>query len=134
MLDRRSLLATAVAGAILPTPGFGASLLGARSGTGEVADQLRTFMRMHASLDGTSVTTVEGLIYGMAPGKAPKPLIEFHSLVEMQVSEVEPGLFRTRQREATWLGSGNAEDINRPFANPYTRETVVPFGYVTPVN
>lgn len=142
MIDRRSILTAIASGATAAgavSAIGGAALAGqfqppAKGEPVKMGDKLRVFMRMLAMPNGTSVTTVEGMLYGVMLGGLPRPLIEFHSLVEIRVSEPKSGLFLAAQREATWLGSGTADDIESPFENPYTGKTVVPFGYVTPVN
>lgn len=99
-----------------------------------MADPLRSFMRLHSTLSGTAVWTVEGTIHGSIPGEAARPLVGFHSIVEVHVTEDVPGIFRTEQREATWLSDLATGQVATSVSNPYTGENNTPFGYVTGTN
>ena len=124
MIDRRTLIAASLAASALPSLAKAAT----------ASDPLRDFMRMHSTLAGGAVWTMEGTIQGAMPGETARPLVGFHSLVEVRVAEIEPGVFRTEQREATWLSDRTTGALIDSFANPYTGESNVPFGYVTLTN
>lgn len=135
MMDRRALLVAAATGAAL-APGLTRAAVIAPSRPNETPspDALRAFMRMASTLNGKSFSTVEGAIHGAAPGETARPLVGFHSLVEIHVAEPQPGIFRTEQREATWFTDLATGAIATEFVNPYTGVSVVPFGYVSPTN
>jgi hypothetical protein len=128
MIDRRTLLATTMVGVLAPT------VVSGRTDASPMADPLRAFMRMHSTLGGSAVWTMEGLIQGAMPGETARPLVGFHSIVEVRVTEPQPGVFRTEQREATWYTDRTTGAFLDSFTNPYTSEINVPFGYVSPTN
>ena len=137
MPDRRTLLAggaLATLAAASPTlararPGEPAMLLPATPEAG-----LTGFMRMFAGLTGSSVFANEGLIYGKVEGELPRPLFGFVSVLEIHAREIEPGVWRSEQKEAmACLDMVTRMPLNR-LRNPYTDEDNIPLGYVSPVN
>lgn len=131
MIDRRTMMiATSAGSAALAS----ARALAAPPATPPIAQDLRSFIRLYATLGGSVISTIEGVIRGAMPGQTAQPLIGFHSLVAMKVAEVEPGVFRTEQREAMWLTDRATGALATAVHNPYTGETNIPFGYVSPTN
>ncbi len=135
MIDRRTLIGSTAA-AIALAPAVRAAAPPTRTGALAVppVDPLSGFMRLHSASSGTSLTTLEGVLHGAMPGETARPLVRFHSLVVIHVSEPLTGVFRTQQREATWFTALGDDTLLTAFANPYTQETVTPFGYVSPTN
>lgn len=91
-------------------------------------------MRLFANPQGSCVTTLEGLIYGRPPGKLPRKLVGFLSVVQIRVEQPEPGLYRSTQIEAmTWLDLATRKPLG-PWLNPYTGSTEIPVGFASPRN
>jgi hypothetical protein len=97
-------------------------------------DGLTGFMRMFAGTRGSSVFSNEGLIYGKVEGALPRPLFGFVSVLEVRAREIEPGVWRSEQKEAmACLDMVTRMPIAR-FDNPYTGVSNHVLGYVSPVN
>jgi Protein of unknown function (DUF1838) len=137
MIDRRVILQGS--GALMTlaaAPAYGrkpqpdpASLLPATPENG-----LTGFMRMFAGLTGSSVFANEGLIYGKVDGELPRPLFGFVSVVEVRAKEIEPGLWRSEQKEAMACLDMITRMPTKKIRNPYTDEENHALGYVSPVN
>jgi hypothetical protein len=95
---------------------------------------LTGFMRMFAGLTGSSVFSNEGLIYGKVEGELPRPLFGFVSVLEVRAKEVEPGLWRSEQKEAMACLDMTTRMPIKTFRNPYTGEDNYTLGYLSPVN
>jgi len=98
------------------------------------AQGLTDFIRMFAGLTGSSAFTNEGIIYGKVEGELPKPLFGFVSVLEIRAREIEPGMWRSEQKEAMACLDLATRMPLATMVNPYTGETIVPLGYVSPVN
>ena len=135
--DRRSVLGGGAAGLLAMT----APVAAARR-VGDPASVLPTtpeagltgFMRMFAGLTGVSAFANEGLIYGRAEGELPRPLFGFVSVIEMHAKEIEPGVWRSEQKEAMTPLDMTTRMPLKSLHNPYTGEENIPLGYVSPVN
>lgn len=137
-IDRRTMIGGgALAAAVVGAPGLAAerrradpaAILPATPEAG-----LTGFMRMFAGLSGSSVFANEGLIYGKVDGELPKPMFGFVSVVEVRAKEIEPGVWRSEQKEAaTFLDMTTRMPI-KTLRNPYTDEENLVLGYVSPVN
>ena len=136
-LDRRALfaggavaaLATAGAAGAAGARGDPATLLPAMPEAG-----LTGFMRMFAGLSGSSVFANEGLIYGKVEGELPRPLFGFVSVVHVRAREIEPGVWRSEQKEAMACLDMTTRMPVKTIRNPYTNEENYALGYVSPVN
>lgn len=132
---RRALIAGAVLGLAAPQGASArqsadpATLLPATPEAG-----LTQFIRLFAGLTGSSVFVNEGLIYGKVAGDLPKPLFGFVSVLEIRAKEIEPGLWRSEQKEAMACLDMATRMPIKTIENPYTGETNFALGYVSPVN
>jgi len=97
-------------------------------------DRLTGFMRLFVGLRGTCVFTNEGIIYGKSDTQMAKPLYGFLAVLEVRVSEVEPGIYRSEQKEALVCTDLTTRMPLKSFINPYTAEKLIPVGYVSPNN
>jgi hypothetical protein len=144
MISRRSVLASGLTATLLPSAASAnsASQTQPRRVTAEPEtlipatpeDRLRGFMRLFAGLRGHCVFTNEGVIYGRSDGELPKPLYGFLAVLEVRSAEVEPGIFRTEQKEALVCMDLATRMPLKSWVNPYTHETLIPVGYVSPNN
>jgi Protein of unknown function (DUF1838) len=140
MIDRRTWMAGggALAGLALAA---GPASAAARRGVephrllpASPADGLRDFMRLYAGLNGSSVFTNEGIIYGKVEGELPRPLVGFLAVLDIRSKEVEPGLFRGEQKEAMVCLDLGTRRWLREWHNPYLDELQATIGYVSPTN
>jgi Protein of unknown function (DUF1838) len=97
-------------------------------------DRLTGFMRLFVGLRGKCVFTNEGIIYGKSDKEMAKPLYGFLAVLEVRVSEVEPGIYRSEQKEALVCTDLVTRMPLKNFINPYTNEKLIPVGYVSPNN
>jgi hypothetical protein len=97
-------------------------------------DRLTGFMRLFVGLRGKCVFTNEGIIYGKSDTLMAKPLYGFLAVLEVRVSEVEPGIYRSEQKEALVCTDLVTRMPLKSFINPYTSEKLIPVGYVSPNN
>jgi Protein of unknown function (DUF1838) len=95
---------------------------------------LTGFIRMFAGLTGSSVFSNEGLIYGKVEGELPRPLFGFVSVIEIRAKEIEPGLWRSEQKEAMACLDMVTRMPVKTIRNPYTDRQNFALGYVSPVN
>lgn len=95
---------------------------------------LGQFIRMFASRNGKVAMANEGVIYGKLVDELPKPLFGFISVLEIEAKEIEPGLWRSEQKEAMACLDLATRMPLTSFVNPYTGETNTPLGYVSPTN
>ncbi len=95
---------------------------------------LTGFMRLFAGLTGSSVFANEGLIYGKIEGELPRPLFGFVSVVEVRAKEIEPGVWRSEQKEAMACLDIATRMPVKTIRNPYTDEENHALGYVSPTN
>ncbi len=100
----------------------------------DTSTQLRTFMRLFSSAAGECAVAYQGTLYGRIAGKLPQPLIAFRTIVQIRADQIEPDVYRTEQREAYHYADLATGAVATSFANPYTGETVIPIGYVSPKN
>jgi hypothetical protein len=91
-------------------------------------------MRLFSGLSGQCVFTNEGIIYGRPEQQLPKPLYGFLAVLEVKVAEVEPGIFRTEQKEALVCTDLATRMPLKSLVNPYTGDKLIPVGYVSPSN
>lgn len=137
LLSRRALITAsgaAAATSLAPLPvlagtGDPAALLPTTPEAG-----LRQFIRLFSGLTGSSVFTNEGLIYGKIEGELPRPLFGFISVLEVRAREIEPGLWRSEQKEAMAVLDMRTRMPVATIANPYTGATNHALGYVSPLN
>lgn len=144
MILRRTILAAGAASALLPSiwlkseahvRNLARALLKPKSLIPTTpTDRLRGVMRLYAGLLGKCVFTNEGINYGKSDGKMTKPLYGFLAVLEVRVAEVEPGLFRTEQKEALVCMDLNTRMPLQNMVNPYMGEKLIPVGYVSPNN
>lgn len=136
-LDRRALFGVGAIGALAATQALSAHPAGsdpANSLPTTAEAGLTGFMRMFAGVTGSSVFANEGLIYGKVDGELPRPLFGFVSIVEVRAKEVEPGLWRSEQKEAAAFLDMTTRMPIKTLRNPYTDEQNYVLGYVSPVN
>lgn len=95
---------------------------------------LTGFIRMFAGLTGSSVFANEGLIYGKVEGELPRPLFGFVSVLEIRAKEIEPGVWRSEQKEAMACLDMVTRMPIKTIRNPYTDEDNYALGYVSPLN
>jgi hypothetical protein len=135
MVNRRALLGAGVAAAAAAAaPALAAArdpeaLLPTTPEAG-----LTDFIRMFAGLTGSSAFSNEGIIYGKVEGELPKPLFGFVSVLEIRAREIEPGVWRSEQKEAMACLDLVTRMPIQSFVNPYTDERNPVIGYVSPVN
>jgi Protein of unknown function (DUF1838) len=98
------------------------------------ADRLTGFMRLFVGTRGKCVFTNEGIIYGKSDSQMAKPLYGFLAVLEVRVSEIEPGIYRSEQKEALVCTDLATRMPLKNFINPYTNEKLIPVGYVSPNN
>lgn len=137
-IDRRHLLATGMAATLAGVAAPAGALRIARDPAELLprtpGEGLTGFMRMFSGLSGSSAYANEGLIYGKIDGDLPKPLFGFVSVIELRAQEVEPGLWRSEQKEAMACLDMVTRMPIRTIRNPYTDEDNYALGYVSPVN
>ncbi len=155
-MNRRDLTITGLGAALLggtgltPRPAWSADKPGEPTGTRGLGapgsdlaaelrrftpeQSLRNFMRMFAALDGEIALVNEGLIHGRPPDDVARPLFGFRSVVRIRAAEIEPNVFRTEQREAMYYLDKDSGELLASWNNPFTGETLVPVGYVSPLN
>jgi len=135
MMSRRSALLAIASTTCWPTASVSSSALSADSMLpASPEDRLRGFMRLFAGLHGSCVFTNEGIIYGKVEGQMAKPLYGFLAVLEVRVAEVQPGIFRSEQKEALVCTDLTTRMPLKTFINPYTSERLTPVGYVSPNN
>ena len=132
-LDRRRFLGLGAA-VTLATVALPAIAGDSGAGAGTTVDELRRFMRLFSGLRGETCLTNEGTIFGRLPDELPVRLFGFRSAVTIRTQEVQPGVFRTEQREAMHYADLESGDPLTSFLNPYSQETLIPVGYVSPLN
>jgi len=98
------------------------------------ASSVRQFMRLFAGLRGEVCISCEGIVYGHAAGALPERLVGFRSALIIRSSEPRPGVFRTEQREAMHYADLVTGEPLQSFKSPYNGETLLPIGYVSPLN
>jgi hypothetical protein len=108
--------------------------LGARLRRFTAEQSLRQFMRMFATLSGEIALVNEGLIHGRPPDDVARPLFGFRSVVQIRAAEIEPGVFRTEQREAMYYLDKTTGEPLTSWDNTYTGDALTPVGYVSPLN
>lgn len=97
-------------------------------------DRLRGFMRLFAGVRGKCAFTNEGIIYGKSDTQMAKPLYGFLAVLEFRVTEIQPGVFRSEQKEALVCTDLKTRMPLKSMVNPYTGENLIPVGYVSPNN
>jgi Protein of unknown function (DUF1838) len=102
--------------------------------TADPVASIRQFVRMFATTGGEICATCEGLIYGHEPGQVAERLIGWRSVLIIRVEQIARGKFRSEQREAmTYADLLTGKPLTQ-FVSPYTGETLIPVGYVSPHN
>jgi hypothetical protein len=132
-MDRRGFIGTGLA-ALASAPAWANTAGVAALGFNQPDDEIRAFMRLFTTTAGEVSMSVEGIIHGKPPGEIAKPLVGFVSILRIRAAEIEPGVFRTEQREAMYYTDLATGGLLQEFLNPYTQETLVPVGYVSPTN
>lgn len=97
-------------------------------------ESLIGFLRLFAGIETTSVFTNEGIIYGKAPGDLMRPLFGFLAVLEIRTKAAGDGVYEAEQKEAMVCLNLASRTLMKDWRNPYTDETLIPVGYVSPVN
>ncbi|MGQ3230494.1 MAG: DUF1838 family protein [Blastomonas fulva] len=101
--------------------------------TGASSD-LVTFMRLFAVTEGQCALTNAGIIYGKKPGQMPVPLVGYLSVLQVEITQPAPGLFRAAQLEAMVCTTIDGQSLLGLWRNPISDEWVRPVGYASPEN
>jgi hypothetical protein len=97
-------------------------------------DGLMGFLRLFTGARGGCVFTNEGVIHAKTDGDLLRPLVSYLSVLELRTREEAPGIFRTEQKEAMVYLDPVSRAPLASWTSPLTGETLIPVGYVSPVN
>ena len=97
-------------------------------------ESLRQFMRLFSGLAGVVCLTNEGIIHGQPVDDVARPLFGFRSALMIRTTEIEPNVFRTEQREAMHYADLETGAPLESWRSPYLGETLIPVGFVSPLN
>jgi Protein of unknown function (DUF1838) len=137
-LARRSVLSGAMGLAVGLTAGQGVPVAQAAVPAPRLPatarEGLMGFLRLFTGASGTCGFTNEGMIYAKTEGALLRPLVAYLAVLEMRTREHAPGVYRTEQKEAQVYLDPVTRAPLTAWTSTLTGETLIPVGYVSPVN